>query len=174
MPKVAVLVPCSSSKTVEALAGARAASLPQGPQRSVEAAWLGQLRGLEGVRPARDLYDGRAFGIAREACELWRQDIDCRLYIVSAGLGLVPSPGPGFDFSARALKHFVTVVWPRHPHCGSEAELAEHQRLVRDAMSAASEREGGQEQEWTGSNYNDNRLPSEKRDLLREAKAKFD
>src|SRR5204862_5465233 len=42
-------------------------------------------------------------------------------------------PGTGFDFSARALKHFVTVVWPRHPHCGSEAELAEHQRLVRDA-----------------------------------------
>src|SRR5438045_1405061 len=105
MPKVAVLVPCSSSKTVEALAGARAASLPQGPQRSVEAAWLGQLRGLEGVRPARDLYDGRAFGIAREACELWRQDIDCRLYIVSAGLGLMPSPAPvpsyGVSVSAK-------------------------------------------------------------------------
>lgn len=42
-------------------------------------------------------------------------------------------PGTGFDLSARALWHFATEIWPRHPRWG-QADCAVHKDLVLRAL----------------------------------------
>lgn len=53
----------------------------------MESAWRERLGILEAVRPARDLYSGRGFGLALKAAEV----SNAPLYVASAGLGLVAS-----------------------------------------------------------------------------------
>jgi hypothetical protein len=110
-PRVVVLVPCSGSKAVEPLTAWTAASLPRDTQDEVALTWRRRLQNVRVANPApellaaRDLYTGRAFQVAVAACERWRESVDCRLYVVSAGLGLVPEdsiPVPAYGLSVSA------------------------------------------------------------------------
>jgi hypothetical protein len=77
---------CTRRKKAEAAREATAVSLPVGKQMKVGAAWLKRLEALPASAPANEIYSGRAFAIARQAAEA----INGRLYVASAGLGLVP------------------------------------------------------------------------------------
>jgi hypothetical protein len=68
-------------------ADATPATLPIGQQKTVETAWLHKVRRLSADVPAKEFYAGRGFGLAAEAARL----ADAKLYVLSAGLGLVPA-----------------------------------------------------------------------------------
>lgn len=115
----AVIVPCASRKLVPPINQARAVSLPHSAQSDLESAWLSRIRKLAPVRSAGTLYAGRGFRLAQQAA----QTAGARLYIASAGLGLValdrvvPSygitvagHGPD-DVSARVTDRFDPVAW---------------------------------------------------------------
>jgi hypothetical protein len=82
----AVIAPCSSRKKTPPQTQARAVSLPFTRQPDLETAWLSRLKTFKQLIPAQDLYRGRGACLARlAACKT-----SAPLYIVSAGLGLVP------------------------------------------------------------------------------------
>lgn len=106
----ALLVPCASRKSLQPLASACAVSLPNAPQREVETAWLSLLGALPPERPARDLYSGRGFCLARQAASV----TGAALYAVSAGLGLVAAekvvPAYGITVGGRGLDSVANRV----------------------------------------------------------------
>lgn len=65
------------------------------------AQWVAKVEGLPECRPASTFYAGRAFGLAKETANLSAAP----LYILSAGLGIVPAsrsiPAYGLTISAR-------------------------------------------------------------------------
>lgn len=81
----AVIIPCSKSKSIQPAPAACAAALPRAEQDRVQEEWLARLRELSPSTLARDLYTGRGFVHGRCAADL----AGARLYIASAGLGLV-------------------------------------------------------------------------------------
>jgi hypothetical protein len=81
-----VIAPCSSRKTLESPPQARAVSLAISSQGAVETAWLARVKTFERVVAAQDLYSGRGAALARRAAH----KASASLYIISAGLGLVP------------------------------------------------------------------------------------
>lgn len=86
----AILVPCSSLKSVPASSAARAVLLSGDSQRAVETAWLQAIKTLEPASRAGNLYKGRGFHHAvRLAAESGAD-----LYVVSAGLGLIHADTP--------------------------------------------------------------------------------
>jgi hypothetical protein len=68
-------------------ADATPATLSTGQQKHVETAWLHKVRRLSADVPAKEFYAGRGFGLAAEAARM----ADAKLYVLSAGLGLVPA-----------------------------------------------------------------------------------
>jgi hypothetical protein len=80
-----VVTTCSLRKTLRPTADATPATLPAGQQKKVETAWLQRVGKLSAHLPAMQFYAGRAFGLAAEAARL----ADAKLYVLSAGLGLV-------------------------------------------------------------------------------------
>lgn len=97
----AVIVPCSSRKSTRPGLQTTAVSLPQGNQNEVETAWLERLKGAPQVCRAGSLYAGRAIRLGKDAAAFTGGD----LFIVSAGLGLVPAeqivPSYGLTVSGR-------------------------------------------------------------------------
>jgi hypothetical protein len=95
----AIAAPCSARKQKPPLNGLRATSLPRSNQASATKAWLDRLTHIEepDLSPARNLYSGRSFRRVREVARL----LNCRLYVVSAGLGLVESGTavPSYDLT---------------------------------------------------------------------------
>ena len=83
----AILVPCSSLKSASPSREAQAVSLPRDSQEQVETAWLRTLADLRPAHRASDLYRGRGFRLALNLAG----ESEAELYIVSAGLGLVPA-----------------------------------------------------------------------------------
>jgi len=81
-----VVTICTRRKKERASRLATAVALPVGAQAKVGSAWLKRLEALPANTLARDVYAGRGFSIAREAAE----SAAGRLYVASAGLGLVP------------------------------------------------------------------------------------
>jgi hypothetical protein len=81
--------------------------------------WRRVVSSRTAVAPAADLYAGRAFGLARDTARRF----DCRLYVISAGLGLVagdmPAPAYGLTVSpntpesiqAKAEGPFAAADW---------------------------------------------------------------
>jgi len=65
-------------------------SLPKGTQRAVESAWREKIRKLPLSVSAEEFYAGRAFGLAVETARM----SNARLYVLSAGLGLLPAERP--------------------------------------------------------------------------------
>ncbi|SNB85249.1 hypothetical protein SAMN06265338_1485 [Rhodoblastus acidophilus] len=106
----ALLVPCASRKSVQVTAGACAISLPNAPQREVETAWLSLLSALPPESPARSLYSGRGFHLARQAASA----TGAALYAVSAGLGLVAAekivPAYGITVGGRSRDSVASRV----------------------------------------------------------------
>ena len=86
-PVAAVITICTHRKKAAPPSAATPVSLPVGTQEAVQSAWMERLRALPANVEASKLYSGRGFGLATQAAELVRS----KLYILSAGLGLVPS-----------------------------------------------------------------------------------
>ncbi len=82
----AVITICAQQKTVKVLAPATPSSLTVQSQSQVEIAWQRAVAALPVQMPASKLYGGRAFGLAKSAAARAASP----LYIISAGLGLVP------------------------------------------------------------------------------------
>jgi hypothetical protein len=87
IPVSLVVTTCSKRKSIQPPADATPGSLPNGPQKSIEIAWLSKIRKLPIDLPASEFYAGRGFALAAEAAKL----AGAKLYILSAGLGLVPA-----------------------------------------------------------------------------------
>jgi len=98
-----VVTICTRRKKTDAVREATAVSLPVGTQSKVGAAWLKRLESLGETAAAEDIYAGRGFAIAREAAEA----LAGRLFIASAGLGLVPS--------SRKIPAYGLTVSPSDP-----------------------------------------------------------
>jgi hypothetical protein len=101
IPNDVVITTCSHRKSTKPSRAATPSSLSRGTLQAVSAQWIAKLSGLPGARPANTFYAGRAFGLAKEAADLSA----ARLYILSAGLGIVPAsrsiPVYGLTISAR-------------------------------------------------------------------------
>ncbi len=83
----AVVTICAQQKRVNVGAGATPAALDKQPQHELEAAWQRIVSVLPAETRVGDLYAGRAFGLAKAAAK----QAQCPLYVLSAGLGLVPA-----------------------------------------------------------------------------------
>ncbi len=98
----ALLVPCTSRKSVRPAPEACAVSLPKTCQQGVETAWLSRLSTLPVRLPAGALYAGRGFHLARQTAKA----SGAALYAVSAGLGLVAAerivPAYGLTIDGRS------------------------------------------------------------------------
>ncbi len=115
----AVITICTYRKKVRPSIVATAVSLPFGSQSAVESAWLKKIRGLPATVPASALYAGRGFGLAVQAAT----SAKARMYILSAGLGLVAasqrvptygltvSDGHGESVAARVAGEFDATAW---------------------------------------------------------------
>lgn len=84
-PDAVVITICTLRKKKRPPFAATPISLPIGPQHAVQTAWMEKLRALRPELLAGALYAGRGFGLATQAAEI----AEGRLYIISAGLGLV-------------------------------------------------------------------------------------
>lgn len=82
-----VVTSCGKRKSLEPPASLRAAALAPGDAASVARKWTARLASAPRRIPARQLYQGRAF---REA-ELAAGPLAAKLYVLSAGLGLIPA-----------------------------------------------------------------------------------
>jgi len=91
----------------------------RGTQRAVESAWLKKTRKLPRTISPKGFYAGRAFGLATEAAQI----SDAQLYVLSAGLGLLPavraipaygltvSEGHRESIASKVLGEFDTAAW---------------------------------------------------------------
>lgn len=114
-----VITTCTLRKTARPPIGSTPASLPVGAQNLVQAAWIEKVQTLPASVAAGLLYAGRGFGLATDAAE----SAEAKLYILSAGLGLVPadrqvplygltvSPGYSESIAARVTGEFDAAAW---------------------------------------------------------------
>lgn len=142
-----VLTTCSAGKRcVRTLS---ADSLQRAEQSEVAEAWLGRLRAETDVALAENLYQGRAFGLARRTAAVLQADLG----VLSAGLGYVrggtaiPSydltvrpAGPG-SVVGRVTSPFDSVGWweavSRGPFSTALAPDLEGRDLVLACLSRA-------------------------------------
>jgi len=82
----AILTACTQRKRVTHNPILSARDLPSGRLSEVAGAWSERLKKVEKDRSARNLYSGRSFAEAVKAADALSAD----LFVVSAGLGLVP------------------------------------------------------------------------------------
>jgi hypothetical protein len=82
-----VITSCGKRKSLPSAKELCAETLPPSDPASIAASWAERLAVAKNRIPARKLYQGRAF---REA-ELAAEPIGARVYIISAGLGLIPA-----------------------------------------------------------------------------------
>ena len=87
IPTDVVITTCSHRKSAKPPRAATPSSLTRGNQTAVTAQWIAKVGEFPRCRSADTFYAGRAFGLAKEAANLSA----ARLYILSAGLGLVPA-----------------------------------------------------------------------------------
>ena len=95
----AIAVPCSARKEKLPAKSLMASKLPRASQNVVAKAWLGRLEGAaasEGAL-ASELYAGRSFRRVRDVANA----LGCRLFVVSAGLGLLDGATavPSYDLT---------------------------------------------------------------------------
>jgi len=82
----AVITICAQQKRTRITAAGTPAALEIQPQKALEIAWRHAVAALPVGLRVRDLYAGRAFGLAKSAATRTASP----LYVISAGLGLVP------------------------------------------------------------------------------------
>lgn len=124
----AIATPCSARKEKLPAESLRASKLPRASQNVVAKAWLGKLESAaasEGAL-ASELYSGRSFRRVRDVANL----LGCRLFVVSAGLGLLDGTTaiPSYDLTLSAtgggaLRQRLTHA-PRPPEWWSSLEAS--------------------------------------------------
>ncbi|RWO03025.1 hypothetical protein [Mesorhizobium sp.] len=114
-----VVTICTFRKRARPPVESTPASLPIGTQDAVQAAWIERIQTLPSNAAARALYAGRGFSLAARASEI----ASARLYILSAGLGLVAadrkvplygltvSVGHSDSIAARVRGEFDAGAW---------------------------------------------------------------
>ena len=95
----AIVTTCTRRKKIQPAPQATAVFLPIGRQETLSSEWLNNLAALRPQVRARDLYAGRAFGLSVQAAGA----AAAKLYVVSAGLGLV-------EASSRVPPYGLTVA----------------------------------------------------------------
>lgn len=143
----AVIVPCASRKRSPVAPVLRASALPVGHQARLEGMWATRLSSAASSGIARDIYMGRGFGLGRDAAER----AGARLFIVSAGLGLIdgaraiPSYGltvagrDGDSIVSRVKGRFDAAAWwssvQAGPFSTAWKEVFDERGLILMAMS---------------------------------------
>lgn len=114
-----VITTCTFRKKARPQLGSTPASLPINPQDIVQAAWIERVRSLPADTAAGVLYAGRGFSLAARAAKVAKTN----LYVLSAGLGLVPadrrvplygltvSAGHSESVAARVTGDFDPAAW---------------------------------------------------------------
>lgn len=114
-----VITICTSRKIARPQFGSTPVTLPIDSQDNVQAAWAERVQTLPTDTAAGVLYAGRGFGLAADAAKIAR----AKLYILSAGLGLVPadrlvplygltvSAGHPESVAARVTGDFDAAAW---------------------------------------------------------------
>jgi hypothetical protein len=127
----AVITICAQRKTVKVPAQGTPSALTIQTQRQVEKAWQEALAALPARVQAASLYGGRAFGLAKSAAARSGSP----LYIISAGLGLVPGerlvPAYGLtvasdvaeSISSRVTGPFDSAKWFANLMAGNNSVL---------------------------------------------------
>ena len=86
-PVAVVITICSHRKRTRPPSESTPVSVPIGSQHAVQTAWIAKIRTLPPSGVAGALYAGRGFRLATQAAEI----TGAKLYVLSAGLGLVAS-----------------------------------------------------------------------------------
>lgn len=124
----AIATPCSARKEKLPAKSLRASKLPRANQNVVAKAWLGKLESAaaSGDALASELYAGRSFRRVRDVANA----LGCRLFVVSAGLGLLDGATavPSYDLTLSssgdgALRDRLTDV-PRPSEWWSSLEAS--------------------------------------------------
>lgn len=109
-PVDVVITICSHRKTRRPMRSSTPLTIPRGDQNAVAKAWLAKMREVPSLTQAIDFYAGRAFGLAAETATL----AGARMYVLSGGLGIVPSSRPipvyGLTVSANQAQSIATRV----------------------------------------------------------------
>ena len=131
-----IAAPCSARKEILPGDGFRASKLPRASQSVVAKAWLGR---LESAAPsvgvlASELYAGRSFLRVRNVAN----DLGCRFFVVSAGLGLLDGTTvvPSYDLTLStagggALRERLTHA-PRPPEWWSSLQASPFASSMRE------------------------------------------
>jgi hypothetical protein len=118
-PAATVVTICTHRKKARPPSAATSVSLPIGSQDAVQTAWIEKVRTLSADTAASALYAGRGFALATQAAKI----AEAKLYILSAGLGLVAanrrvpvygltvSGGHAESVAARVTGEFDGAAW---------------------------------------------------------------
>lgn len=85
-PASAIVTICANQKRFRPGPNSTPAALTPAPQATLVSTWLDLIGATAPVAAATDLYGGRAFGLARDLAS----SAETKLFVVSAGFGLVP------------------------------------------------------------------------------------
>lgn len=137
-PVTAVITICSNRKSVTPPPYSTPVSLSKAEQTAVQASWLDNLSRLPALYSVDRLYAGRGFRLAEGAAA----GVGAKLYVLSAGLGLVDSnqqvpayrltvsPGHADSVSERVQGNFDPAAWflglLQGPHSTQWANAFDH------------------------------------------------
>lgn len=114
-----VITTCTSRKSAQPTRSSTPVSLSRRPQAAFQVAWIERLSTLPARHLVSQLYKGRGFGLAAGAAT----SVGAKLYVLSAGLGLVASdcqvpvygltvsPGQAESVAARVQGDFDPAAW---------------------------------------------------------------
>lgn len=118
-PASAIVTICANQKRFKSGPNSTPAALAAAPQATLVSTWLDRIGATAPVATATDLYGGRAFGLARDLAASTRT----KLFVVSAGFGLVPGNQklPAYSLTvarngqdsiqAKAVGPFDPAIW---------------------------------------------------------------
>ncbi len=134
-----LIVTCSARKTVQPSSWTRARTLKAQtlPERFDE--WTGKLErcGAQKIA-AQNLYCGSSWAAIRRAIANWEQPEEIKLWIISAGHGLVSGTSPIAPYAATFCSRHADFVLGRERECGGIGMWWRH--LVRWRRSINSDR----------------------------------
>ncbi len=119
----ALVTICAQQKRFKPSPEATPAALRQAALSDLAAQWRVVIKSRKAAAVASDLYAGRAFGLARDTA----RHLDCRLYVISAGLGLVAgetqTPAYGLTVKPNAPESVQAKVQGSFSAAGWFAEM---------------------------------------------------
>ena len=108
-----LVVTCTDRKTVQLNGGPRASQLPAGTLDVRMEAWRNALTSTaHGAVPAEELYAGDHWSVVRSMRTVAPAGLDLRIWIASAGYGLLPSNALIWPYSATFARGAVDAVAP--------------------------------------------------------------